>query len=153
MLDSQDSSCQDWLLYPSWRVLLHEQLSIRLEPLLRSVICWRSTLTGVQSHQQTPSILVDAAHLVQAICEKTYEIFHATGEKIWDMRSSMRQAKRHMRSSMFPVTFNLVGRVYITKDGSLVINTLSSLNCFTCRNLFQNGANAYSNDVSEWLTC
>ena len=37
----------------------------------------------------------------------------------------------------------------ITKDGSLVLNTLVSWNCFTCRNLFQNGAN----DMSECLTC
>ena len=37
----------------------------------------------------------------------------------------------------------------ITKDGSLVLNPLASWNCFTFRNLFQNGAN----DVSEWLTC
>ena len=36
----------------------------------------------------------------------------------------------------------------ITKDGSLVLNTLASWNCFTCRNLFQNGAN----DISECLT-
>ena len=36
----------------------------------------------------------------------------------------------------------------ITKDGSLVFNTLASWNCFTCRNLFQNGAN----DMSECLT-
>ena len=36
----------------------------------------------------------------------------------------------------------------ITKDGSLVSNTLASWNCFTCRNLFQNGAN----DMSECLT-
>ena len=33
--------------------------------------------------------------------------------------------------------------------GSLVLNTLASWNCFTCRNLFQNGAN----DMSECLTC
>ena len=37
----------------------------------------------------------------------------------------------------------------ITKDGSFVLNTLASWNCFTCRNLFQNGAN----DMSECLTC
>ena len=37
----------------------------------------------------------------------------------------------------------------ITKDGSLVSNHLASWNCFTCRNLFKNGAN----DMSEWLTC
>ena len=37
----------------------------------------------------------------------------------------------------------------ITKDGSLVLNPLASLNYFTCTNLFQNGAN----DMSEWLTC
>ena len=37
----------------------------------------------------------------------------------------------------------------ITKDGSLVLNPLAPWNCFTCRNLFQNGAN----DMSEWLTC
>ena len=37
----------------------------------------------------------------------------------------------------------------ITKYGSLVLNTLASWNCFTCRNLFQNGAN----DMSECLTC
>ena len=36
----------------------------------------------------------------------------------------------------------------ITKDGSLVLNTLASWNCFTCRNLFQNDAN----DMSECLT-
>ena len=36
----------------------------------------------------------------------------------------------------------------ITKDGSLVLNTLALWNCFTCRNLFQNGAN----DMSECLT-
>ena len=36
----------------------------------------------------------------------------------------------------------------ITKDGSLILNTLTSWNCFTCRNLFQNGAN----DMSECLT-
>ena len=36
----------------------------------------------------------------------------------------------------------------ITKDGSLVFNTFASWNCFTCRNLFQNGAN----DMSECLT-
>ena len=35
----------------------------------------------------------------------------------------------------------------ITKDGSLVLNTLASQNCFTCRNFFQNGAN----DMSECL--
>ena len=37
----------------------------------------------------------------------------------------------------------------IMKDRSLVLNTLASLNCFTCINLFQNGAN----DMSECLTC
>ena len=37
----------------------------------------------------------------------------------------------------------------ITKDGSLVLTTLASWNCFTCRNIFQNGAN----DMSECLTC
>ena len=36
----------------------------------------------------------------------------------------------------------------ITKDGSLESNILASWNCFTCRNLFQNGAN----DMSECLT-
>ena len=36
----------------------------------------------------------------------------------------------------------------ITKNGSLVLNTLASWNGFTCRNLFQNGAN----DMSECLT-
>ena len=36
----------------------------------------------------------------------------------------------------------------ITKDGSLVLNTLASWNCFTSRNLFQNGAN----DMSACLT-
>ena len=36
----------------------------------------------------------------------------------------------------------------ITKDRSLVLNTLASWNCFTCRNFFQNGAN----DMSECLT-
>ena len=37
----------------------------------------------------------------------------------------------------------------IMKDGSLVLNNLTSWNCFTCRNLFQNGAN----NMSECLTC
>ena len=37
----------------------------------------------------------------------------------------------------------------IKKDGSLLLNPLASWNSFTCRNLFQNGAN----DMSEWLTC
>ena len=37
----------------------------------------------------------------------------------------------------------------ITKDGSHVLNIVASWNCFTCRNLFQNGAN----DMSECLTC
>ena len=37
----------------------------------------------------------------------------------------------------------------ITKDGSFLLNTLASWNCFSCRNLFQNGAN----DMSECLTC
>ena len=37
----------------------------------------------------------------------------------------------------------------ITKDGSLVLNPLTSWSCFSCRNLFQNGAN----DMPEWLTC
>ena len=37
----------------------------------------------------------------------------------------------------------------ITKDGSLVLNTLASWNCFTCKNLFKNGAN----DMPECLTC
>ena len=37
----------------------------------------------------------------------------------------------------------------ITKDGSLVLIPLPSWNCFTCRNLLQNGAN----DMPEWLTC
>ena len=37
----------------------------------------------------------------------------------------------------------------ITKDGSVVLNTLASWNCFICRNLFQNGAK----DISEYLTC
>ena len=36
----------------------------------------------------------------------------------------------------------------ITKDGSLVLTTLASWNCFICRNIFQNGAN----DMSECLT-
>ena len=36
----------------------------------------------------------------------------------------------------------------ITKDGSLVLNTLASWNCFTCRNLSKNGAN----NMSECLT-
>ena len=37
----------------------------------------------------------------------------------------------------------------IMKDESLVLNPLASWNCFTCRNLFQNGAN----NMSEWLSC
>ena len=37
----------------------------------------------------------------------------------------------------------------ITKDGSLVLTTLASWIFFTCRNIFQNGAN----DMSERLSC
>ena len=62
-------------------------------------------------------------------------------------------AKRHMRSFMFIFYSGFMCQTTvifgITKDGSLVLTTLASWNCFTCRNLFQNGAN----DMSECLTC
>ena len=62
--------------------------------------------------------------------QKTYEIFHVYGI---------------FYSGFMSQTTVIFG---ITKDGSLVLNTLASWNCFTCRNLFQNGAN----DMSECLT-
>ena len=53
-------------------------------------------------------------------------------------------SKRHVRSSMFTATFNLVSRVRnqntvfgIMKDGSLVINTLTSFNRFTAETSFK----------------
>ena len=63
--------------------------------------------------------------------QKTYEIFHA-----YCIFCS---------GFMCQTTVNFG----ITKDGSHVLNILASWNCFTCRNLFQNGAN----DMSECLTC
>ena len=62
--------------------------------------------------------------------QKTYEIFH-----VYSI----------FYSGFMCQTTVIFG---ITKDGSLVLNTLASWNCFTCRNLFQNGAN----DMSECLT-
>ena len=62
--------------------------------------------------------------------QKTYEIFH-----LYCI----------FYSSFMCQTTVIFG---ITKDGSLVLNTLASWSCFTCRNLFQNGAN----DMSECLT-
>ena len=58
-------------------------------------------------------------------------------------------AKRHMRSSMFTASCQTTVIFGITKDGSLVLTTLASWNCFTCRNIFQIGAN----DMSGCLTC
>ena len=58
--------------------------------------------------------------------QKTYEVFHVL---FWFHESTT-------------VIFG------ITKDGSLESYNLASCNCFTCRNLFQNGAN----DMSECLT-
>ena len=63
--------------------------------------------------------------------QKTYEIFHVY---------------RIFSSGFMCQTTVIFG---ITKDGSLVLNTLASWNCFTCKNLFKNGAN----DMSECLTC
>ena len=63
--------------------------------------------------------------------QKTYEIFHV----YWVFYSG------------FMCQINVI--FGITKDGSLVLTTSASWNCFTCRNLFQNGAN----DMSECLTC
>ena len=62
--------------------------------------------------------------------QKTYEIFH-----VYSI----------FYSGFMCQTTVILG---ITKDGSLVLNTLASWNCFTCRNLFKNGAN----DMSECLT-
>ena len=62
--------------------------------------------------------------------QKTYEIFH-----VYSI----------FYSGFMCQTTVIFG---ITKDGSLVLNTLASWNCFTCRNLFQNG----TNDMSECLT-
>ena len=62
--------------------------------------------------------------------QKTYEIFHVYS---------------FFYSGFMCQTTVIFG---ITKDGSLVLNTVASWNCFTCRNLFQNGAN----DMSECLT-
>ena len=63
--------------------------------------------------------------------QKTYEIFH-----VYCI----------FNSGFMCQTTAIFG---ITKDGSLVLNTLASWNCFSCRNRFQNGAN----DMSECLTC
>ena len=62
--------------------------------------------------------------------QKTYEIFHIC--------------------CIFYPGFMCITTVIfgITKDGSLESNNLASWNCFTCRNLFQNGANR----MSECLT-
>ena len=62
--------------------------------------------------------------------QKTYEIFH-----VYSI----------FYSGFMCQTTVIFG---ITRDGSLVLNTLASWNCFTCRNLFKNGAN----DMSECLT-
>ena len=54
---------------------------------------------------------------------------------------------------MFGATFNLVTRVGLTyffrtlTDGSLEINSLALNNCFSFKNVFQNGANALSKMV------
>ena len=61
--------------------------------------------------------------------QKTYEIFH-----VYCIFYS---------GFMCPTTVSFG----ITKSGRLVLNTLASWNYFTCRNLFQNGAN----DMSECL--
>merc|ERR1712240_255136 len=56
-------------------------------------------------------------------------------------------------SAMLSATFNLVTRVRLPlifgtlKDGSLQINTLALNNCFSYRNIFQNGVNALSKMV------
>ena len=63
--------------------------------------------------------------------QKTYEIFHVYC----------------VFYSGFMCQTNVIFE--ITKDGSLVLTTLASWNCFTCRNIFQNGAN----DMLECLTC
>ena len=69
----------------------------------------------------------------------------------WGSSGYERSPKDIMRSSIFYSGFMCQTTVIlgITKDGNLVLNTLASWNCFTCRNLFQNGAN----DMSECLTC
>ena len=38
------------------------------------------------------------------------------------------------------------------KDGSLLINTLASNICFSCRNMFQNGVNALSKKIDAFLS-
>ena len=58
--------------------------------------------------------------------QKTYEIFH-----VYCI---------HYSGFMCQTTVIFV----LTKDRSLVLNTLASWNCFTCRNLFKNGANGMS---------
>ena len=68
---------------------------------------------------------------VRTVAKKTYEIFH-----VYCI----------FYSGFICQTTVIFG---ITKDGSLVLNTLASWNCLTCRNLFQNGANG----MSECLTC
>ena len=55
---------------------------------------------------------------------------------------------------MFGATFNLVtsvGLMYFgtLEDGSLEINNLALNNCFSYRNVFQNGSNALSKIVLE----
>ena len=62
-------------------------------------------------------------------------------------------AKRYMRSSMFTASFILVHvsnyrNFWNNERWKFILNILASWNCFTCRNLFQNGAN----DMSECFT-
>ena len=66
--------------------------------------------------------------------QKTYEIFH-----VYRIFYSCFMCQT-------TVTFG------ITKDGSLVLNTLASWNCFTCRNLFKMALTIYQNvKHMKWL--
>ena len=67
--------------------------------------------------------------------------------------SSLRRLSEYLRligSAMFGVTFNLVNTcrtavIFGTlTDGGLQINSLEINNCFSCRNVSQNGVNALS---------
>ena len=85
----------------------------------------------ISSVRWLPILLSVVTLRVRTVAKKTYEIFH-----VYCI----------CNSGLMCQTTVIFG---ITKDGSLVLNTLASGNCFICRNLFQNGAN----DMSECLTC
>ena len=75
------------------------------------------------------------------------------GQSVWNIKGTNGRQKAYEIFHVYCIFYSGFMRQTtiifgITKDGSLVLNTSASWNCFTCRNLFQNGAN----DMSECLT-